>query len=202
MSEIRYDIFFRGESLANHELSAVKQRFIKLFKLDADKAEQFFSGKVITLRKNLDKTATIKFKRALEHIGAKVYIRQAAETAAQKQQVKPVELAILPTGSDVLAQNERSQIAAKEIDLSHLTISDSELVNDEQSEAAPPAPDVSHLSAAEVGADVLEGYQHEAIPLPEPDTSHLSLASDEMLLEQNEQQAPKAPDVSHISLVD
>jgi hypothetical protein len=69
-----------------------------------------------------------------------------------------------------------------------------------ESAPPPPAPDTSHLSAAEVGADVLEGVEH-APPPPPPDTSHLSTIEVEAGLLDGVERAPPPtpPDTSHLS---
>lgn len=207
MSELRYDIYFRGESLNQQDVVSLKRQFARLFKLDGAKTEHFFSGKVVALRKNIDRASAIKFKQTLETIGAKVYVKQAENTQAQpaaevaKATADAKQFEVLPVGSDVLKENERSPHQAKEIDLSHLQLSSAATLNDSKSINTPPAPDVSHITTAEVGADVLEGYYTETLPLPQPDISHLSLAqANSVLLESKSVEKAQTPDVSHIRL--
>jgi len=69
-----------------------------------------------------------------------------------------------------------------------------------ESAPPPPAPDTSHLSAAEVGADVLEGVEHAPPPAP-PDTSHLNAidVGDGLLAGVEHAPPPAPPDTSHLS---
>lgn len=198
MSDLRYDIYFRGECLEHHDIAQLKQAFAKLFKLDNSKLPLYFSGKVLALKKAANKDEALQFKKRLEHIGAKIYIKQAI---VEKENTKP-ELNALPVGSEVLKQEERRASPTVDIDTSHLSLGESTWQSENFS-APPTAPDVSHISTAEVGSDVLEGYHSEAIPLPEPDISHLALADENgKLQEAKTNHSVTAPDTSHLSLAD
>lgn len=216
MSELRYDIYFRGESLSDKSSEQLKQDFARLFKIDSTKAEHYFSGQNLALRKNLDRATAIKFRNSLAAIGAKVYVQQiqdqAASTAVAEKPAASAEVAVannentglrlLPFGSDVLKEEERSKQQTVEIDLSHIQLSNNTLLIEQQVSAPPPAPDVSHITTAELGADVLEGYYSDSIPLPEPDTSHLTLAQAGSAFDQQAATESVAPDTSHIQLAD
>lgn len=199
MSDLRYDIYFRGECLEHHNSAQVKQAFAKLFKLDSSKLPFYFSGKVLALKKAASKDEAVQFKKRLESIGAKIYIKQATIKKAYTQP----ELSALPVGSDVLKQEERKVGQKVNIDTSHLSLEDSMWQRLSESPELPPAPDVSHISTAEVGSKVLEGYTNEEIPLPEPDISHLALAEENgQLQESKKTHSAVAPDTSHLSLAD
>lgn len=229
MSEPRYDIFFRGETLENFQIEQVKTQVGLLFKASPEKVEQLFSGKVVTLRKDLDKATTLKFKQALEKAGAKIYIKAAAagntapiqtSPTPAAPQVKPaaaqpphneipkpvVTLTALPVGSDLLAAAERPQQNASAPDTSHIKLVSSFLQPEPiTKEAPPPSPDVSHLSTAEVGADILEGFHRTEIPVSVPDISHISLAEageDLASLVAEMNQAIDVPDVGYITLAE
>lgn len=246
MSEQLYDIYFKGESLEGFAEALVRQNIGQLFKAPPEKVQQLFSGKVIALKKGLDKTTALKFQAALKKAGAKIYIKQAsaaqpASAAAQPanapqpvQQAKPTTteasshaaLDMLPVGSDVLTEAERQHNEAPEIDTSSIQLSSNLDEPLQQSPPAPPAPDVSHITAAEVGADVLEGVEkiapppapdtghialgavgedlgqiHEEVVLPDLDLSDISLAEVGADIDPSEKKAPPhAPDTSHIEM--
>ncbi len=90
MSEPTYTIFFKGEALEGADISAVKQHFVKLFKADDAKLAALFSGKVIALKKSLEKSEAAKFQQLFKKAGAKIYIKQDQATAP-KEPEKPTE---------------------------------------------------------------------------------------------------------------
>lgn len=221
MIEPNYDIFFRGETLENFEVDAVKQAMAQLFKASPEKMDQLFSGKVVALKKDLDKPTAAKFKQVLEKAGAKIYIKAAAtasatisstpinstETSPAKNITPPIkeeaiqeELIILPPGSDVLTDAEKTIITPVHIDTSGIKLASAfeQPVIDQT--PLPKAPDVSHLSTAAVGADMLEGVIKPAIP-PAPNVDHFSIAAAGADLTEGVQKTPipNAPDVSHLS---
>jgi len=207
MSTLYYDIYFRGECLAGYEPQQVKQQFALLFKAPAEKIQPLFSGKVVVLRRGLDKAGAIKFKQALEKAGAKIYVKAAAPSqtkSTEKTKTTTTHLDVLPVGSDVLSEDERTPFVEAAIDTSHLQLTSAFMEYKEEHEAAPPAPDVSHLSTAEVGADLLESFHDEAIPLPETDTSHISLAEAGAQLSESSAEllAANVPNVEHFSLAE
>ena len=235
MSEQRYDIFFRGEGLDGFELDSVKNSVGQLFKASPAKVEQLFSGKVIALKKDLDKPTAAKFKQVLEKAGAKIYVKLAAEAtaAAPEKATKPtpapasaqpaptatekpatpsaaaprpaeeeIHLDMMPAGTDVLSEDERTHFEEADIDVSSIKLASTFDVAETNDEPPPPAPDVSFLTTAEVGADVMEGYQDDTPPPPAPDVSFISTAevgADVLEGFHDDTPPPPAPDVSHIT---
>lgn len=233
MSEQRYDIYFRGEGLDGFELDNVKNSVGQLFKASPAKAEQLFSGKVIALKKDLDKPTAAKFKQVLEKAGAKIYVKLAASTASAESQKKSapssaaasitpssaqepatagsptpnaaeeeIHLDILPAGTDVLSEEERTHFEEADIDISSIKLASAFDVVETNNEPPPPAPDVSFITTADVGSDVLEGYHDDTPPPPAPDVSFITTAevgADVLEGFHNNEPPPPAPDVSHIT---
>lgn len=226
MSEPRYDIFFKGESISealNREV--LQQRFAKAFKLEASKAAPFFSGRAIALKKNQTRADTLKFKKALEGLGAKVYIRNAgigfaADSAPCEntaQQTRPnndssvvadkdnsPKLSVSEVGGELLNSSEKKQAIERKLDLSHIQLSDKDSLEDLiETKVRVDLPSLDHLTTAEPGVSILEGYETVNIPLPIGDTSHLSLDPlGEALLKAHERKKDdiSVPDTTHISL--
>lgn len=223
MSEPSYDIYFRGESLEGFETDQVKRNIAQLFKAPPEKVAALFSGKVVALKKGLDKPTAAKFQQALKNAGAKIYIKQA-ETAAQTAQpqarqataavpaaptpapsqaaatAQTASLDILPPGSDMLTDDERPHVETIEVDISNIRMANMFDVEEKPETAMPPMPDVSHISVAEAGADMLEGVEHEPPP-PAPDVSFISLGDvGEDLIDEHIDIPLPAPDVEHITL--
>ncbi len=254
MSEQRFDIFFRGEARDGAEISQVKANFVQLFKAPAEKIEPLFSGKSIPLKKNLDRASAIKMQNALKKAGAKVYIKAtgAPATTAAATQTPPAEtthteptpttptparpdqtehatdqeLDMLPPGSDILTEDEREVVEVPDIDISNIKLASVFDSTEIPSEAPPPVPDVSHITTADVGADILEGFESpppppapdveylsmgevgedlveakEEVPIPTPDVDFITLAEPGEDIDPNPKEPPPAaPDVSHITL--
>ncbi|NRB41854.1 MAG: hypothetical protein HRU20_25835 [Pseudomonadales bacterium] len=223
MSEQLFDIYFKGEALEGFPIAQVQQNVARLFKASPEKTQQLFSGKVLALKKNLDKTTAIQFQSALKKAGAKIYIKPAQtppEKAPAKETAEKATTAtdqssasvkqtpgfnILPVGSDILTQAEKPPIDAANIDTSNIHIVSAFDTPEPQEKIAPPAPDVSHISAAPAGSDVLEGVTKIAPPAA-PDTSHIHLGSigelaEEIFATDVELTLP-APDISGIQLAE
>ena len=76
MDNERYDLVFSGEVMPNADLSQVKKNLQQLFRLDAGKVELLFSGRSITLKKNLALDAAGKYRTAMKKAGARVDLVQ------------------------------------------------------------------------------------------------------------------------------
>lgn len=226
MSEPRYDIFFKGESVSETlSREVLQQRFAKAFKLEASKTTPFFSGRAIALKKNQTRADTLKFKKALESLGAKVYIRNAgigfaADSATSENTARQTtsnndssvvadkdnspKLSVSEVGGELLNSSEKSQFTERKLDLSHIQLSDKDSLEDLiETKVRVDLPSLDHLATAEPGVSILEGYETVNIPLPISDTSHLSLDSlGEALLKAHERKKDDiaAPDITHISL--
>ena len=224
MSDPRYDIYFRGEILPEANESEVKAAIAKIFNADDAKLAQLFSGKVNTIKKSVDKATAAKYQQAFKKAGAKAVITVAkatAESAVAKPSIVPAEAAkpnvanpslvkpkiaeenwdVLPTGSDLLASNERRHIPDVDIDTSAIKMVSPFSEPEVEAKMAPPAPDTSHISVAAVGEDM---NPSRSAPLPdlELDLSEFSVAeAGASLVDKKEKPTPPAPDTQHIKLV-
>lgn len=182
MADELFNVVFRGDILPGHNLADVKARFAQLFKMDAAKAEGFFSGKPLVLKANCDQATAAKFKAVLEQAGAMVEVRSAAAqapapTTAPAPPAKPATAPIAPApapstsapasaapnpwslsaaGSNLLKPEENKPVVAAEIDTSHLKVVKPKLFSDEPEEPLePPRPEVKiniDLSAYQLAA--------------------------------------------------
>ena len=66
----QYNLVFQGEIVADAALEDVKNNIAKLFKADAEKTAQLFSGKPIVIKKNLDEQTSNKYLDILNKAGA------------------------------------------------------------------------------------------------------------------------------------
>ena len=75
MSE-RYNVIFKGELLDGGDLDFVQDAFAKLFKLNLENVEKYFTGEPRVLRKKVDHKTAYQFKVRLEEIGAAVELQR------------------------------------------------------------------------------------------------------------------------------
>ncbi len=215
MADPIYDIYFRGEILPGADNAQVKAAIAKIFKADAAKLEQLFSGKVNTIKKFVDKATAAKYQQAFKQAGAKAVITLAKEVQVKQVAVsQPVIDAdsspssntagnwdILPSGSDLLTPDERRNIPDANIDTSAIKMVSPFAEVEVDHKIAPPAPDTSHISVAGVGED-MNPDRAEPIPELELDLSEFTIAeAGTTLADKKEKKVPPAPDTNHIKLV-
>lgn len=222
MTDVKYDIYFRGEILPGQDEGQVKQKVAALFKADETKLAQLFSGKVNVVKKAADKTTAAKYQQAFKNAGAKVVITAAkpaqSSTPAPVKQVKSAsdqdskqpkaaqhtaegDWGILPVGSDLLKPEERNDVPDANIDTSQIKMVSPFSEPEVELRPEPPAPDTSHISVAEVGEDMNPDRPAPVADL-ELDLSDISVADvGSQLKDEEKKPEVKAPDTSHIKLV-
>lgn len=84
MSEVLFDVVFKGKFINGIDRSRAIVHFAKLFKLPNNKAERFFDGKPRTLKKSLSLEKANHFRAALKKAGLRVSL--AKQVAANNQQ--------------------------------------------------------------------------------------------------------------------
>ncbi|MEH6449520.1 MAG: hypothetical protein V7765_12670 [Oleispira sp.] len=224
MADPKYDIYFRGEVLPGADEAQVRAAIAKIFKADDAKLAQLFSGKVNTIKKSVDKAIAAKYQQAFKNAGAKAIITVAKEVvrseAAKKEPAEIVNAAvikahtvaaetqtvagswdILPSGSDLLAPDERRNIADADIDTSAIKMVSPFTEVEVVDKPIPPAPDTRHISVAEVGGDMNPDRPAPVAEL-ELDLSEFTVAEVGVALaDKKEKHVPPAPDTNHIKLV-
>jgi hypothetical protein len=215
MSEQNYDIFFRGEVLEGFDLDTVKTQVGQLFKASPEKVEQLFSGKVIPLKKDLDKPTAAKFKQALEKAGAKIYIKLAAE-AAPAYATTPTAVAAAATAPKAPAPAIPAATVVEE-DNTPLPMAKASITHTAPTEfiILPPGSDVSRVderqvvdavkvdtSAIRLASVFDQPAMDKTPPPPAPDVSHLSTAAvgADILAGVKKEPPPPPPSVDHISI--
>ncbi|GLS26892.1 hypothetical protein [Marinibactrum halimedae] len=216
MSDLTYDLVFRGDIVIGQPLAEVKQKLGMLFKIDAQKVEQLFAGGSVTLKKGLNQATAEKYKAAIQKAGAIVAVVESSKNAPRSSP-KPVgnreraararEAAtawtLAPVGADLVESQHRSGEAQEvAVDISHLSVSAQQGNLIQEGEIERPEAvvvDISRLDVAPVGED-LETLSEE-IPDVQVDISDMDLApvgSD--MGEKVDKPAPLNPDISGISL--
>lgn len=213
MTEQRYDIFFRGEVLEGFALDTVKANVAQLFKASPEKLEQLFSGKVVPLRKDLDKATAAKFKQALDKAGAKIYIKLVADAAATTApapapSASPAPAVPAPAAPAVAAAPRPVAPAAANTAASQAPAGGAFVILPPGSDVLRPEerPAVEAVKVDISGIRLASVFDQPEVdttpPPPPPKTSHLSTApvGADILEGVKKEAPPPPPNVSHISI--
>lgn len=185
MSDERHTVYFEGSIADGFSIGQVKKNLVKLFKSDADRISQLFSGERVALKKDIDLATAQKYHAILRNAGALVIVDAAndaahagagAQSAAQNQrQEQPVYgWSLAPPGSPLLQKSEQTEPPVVNIDVSHLSLASVFAAHKPAVVAQAAAPDTSHLSVAAAGAPLVKTRQPETAPAL--DLSGLSIA--------------------------
>ena len=168
-----YDVLFYGVVKPGHDPEQARDNLAALFKTERGKVDPLFSGSEVVIKRGIDETTAKRYQAAFAKAGLVCQLRDASSAA--------------PDATTGAGEGEPSVAEA------------GSRLSPERPEA-PPAPDTSHLSAAQEGADVLEGFEAPEPP-PAPDVSHLSASAevDDLLEGVEREPPPPPPDISHLS---
>lgn len=144
MDEERFNIYFAGEVLDGFDAAAVRRGLGALFNVRDDTLDKLFSGATQLLRRGCDRDEALRYKAAMERVGARPRITRNRDRQA-------TDLSLAAIGADVLAPQERRAPAAAAVAPGSYTLAEAGARLAEARAAPPPAPDVSHLSVAEAG---------------------------------------------------
>lgn len=86
-----YDVVITGNFFDGSEPAIVELEFAKLFKLEAEKAKSFFSGRKRRIKKSVDHITASKYKSRIERLGAVVEIRSAQLESGNPTLVKKAQ---------------------------------------------------------------------------------------------------------------
>jgi hypothetical protein len=181
MSQQQFDIFFSGQIVDGEDLSEVKIKVGKLFKVDGRKLEKLFSGTETCVKKDVDAETASKYRKTFRNAGALVEIRPTAtaditdsEQPAPEENVQPATAT-----SEQPAPTESEQPTA---------ITEAEAQDDDSLSLLPPNTG-SLIDCAE-----------EVVPQPIPHTVDLELSSTGTIMDESEPPPPAEIDTSGLSL--
>jgi hypothetical protein len=198
MSEELYEVVFYGEIVEGAELDQVKAKVAAMFKADAAKLAQLFSGKRVVIKKNIDQATAKKYQSALQNAGAQCEVKSLADAAVASPTEATTAPAAAPAATPAPAPAQTAAPVASRVPV------------DSNAPAAPKtdplgisATDISDLGASILppGSDMQDGTSSAAAP--EVDLSGLDLAppgSD--LGELKKDESVEIPDISNLSIVD
>ncbi len=208
MSEELYEVAFYGEIVEGAELDQVKAKVAAMFKADAAKLAQLFSGKRVVIKKNIDQATANKYQSALQNAGAQCEVKSLADAASTQTAADSAPPASPEAAAETPAQTQEQARAAAP---AAAPASTSSSARADGNAPAAPKTDPLGISANEItdlGASILPPGSNmqdgeNAASAPEVDLSGLDLAppgSD--LGELKKHEAVEIPDISNLSIID
>jgi hypothetical protein len=190
MSDQLFEIAFSGQIADGADLETVKLQIGAIFKADAARLEQLFSGKRMIIKRSVDAVTAAKYRGAFEKAGAicEVVALDQAENQPAQIPVTESKPAIQPESSEpYVSRYPESEQIPPALLTEPLGVQGHE-IPDLPADVAPvgsmmqhhlredPEPDIdtSGFDVAPVGSILKTSVDEE--PPPPPDTSGLSMA--------------------------
>ncbi len=203
MDNRQFQVIINGQLAEGADLDQTRQNIARLFKATIEAVEPMFSGKRISVKKNLDQATAKKYQQLIIKAGLKAGVAPMPNTAAtensgktsQPQATGLTPSAIAAVGSTMddrppppaanidtsaydmdevgIILDKTPPTDAPEIDVSTYDMDEVGIILDETPPAAAPAIDVSAITMKEAGEDLME---YEATPEAQFDLSQLSMA--------------------------
>lgn len=188
----RYKLVFRGEVLDGQHPAVVRKRLASAASFQEAQLDKLFSGQPVIVKREADTATAARLQVLFKNAGARLRVLPvdgaeaaaspvagaaekpdpgasagapaAAEPTAPAGPSGSAGYELLPAGSDLLRQNERTAFVPREVDTGSLSLEGARFTIPE---AAPDAagPDVSHLTLAAPGSDLAEPSE---VPPPAP----------------------------------
>ena len=203
MSDELFDITFSGQIISGQDLDDVKQSIAFMFKADAARIEQMFSGHRVVIKRQLDEATAAKYRGAFEKAGAICEVRPVSQGEGESNvgnQQTPTEPQSSEKASSPAPQQIQASDAAEYVskypesdqipqallteplgisgdDIADLSADIAPVGSPMQhhiNEVAAPQIDTSGFDVAPVGSVLTTGPEKE-LP-PPPDTTGLTMA--------------------------
>lgn len=219
MAEDKFNLVFKGQLAKSVELAQAKANLGKLFKVDGARLEALFSGKAVTLKKNLDFENATKYRVAIKKAGAIVELVpvEVAATHSAGKSAPAEEPKRSPSGSaeTVIAPNVRGKAVFGEREPTPAQSAAESKSQPVGELTAPPASQTGGTAAAQVtlvtpdygiapaGSDLVDEVDRASLPVMEVDISGIELKEASGLLvdpSEIERPEPVQVDVAGISL--
>lgn len=108
MSDHFFSVVFKGEIQEGRDIPAVKDSLAALLKTDSRGLDQLFSGRAVTLKRDIDYMAALKYLRAFGQAGARCYIEiEAPEPPAAAAPAQGENAAALENAAQLFADVEK-----------------------------------------------------------------------------------------------
>lgn len=192
--EQHYDIYFAGQLVEGFDEGSVRKNLSTLFKINDTALDKLFSGKLQPVKRGVDKPGAIKYKTAMARAGA-VAVIKAHRTAAEPG-APPTAARETTSGADPEDLPSSSDIESPADSVAGTSMADriAALAGD------PDDAKAADMTLAPTGSDVLSADEREVVEAPNIDTSGIQLAPEAAESEPAPDDAPPAPDTSHLSM--
>jgi len=198
MTSKNFQVIINGQLAEGADLNQTKQNIAQLFKAKLEAVEPMFSGKRISIKKNLDQDTAKKYQQAIIKAGLKAGVAPmpGVVTAEQSPSKTPPATETVATGiaAATIAEagstmDDRPPPPAANIDTSAYDMDEVGITLDETPLADEPEIDISAFSMDEAGIIIDETPPAEA---PEIDVSAISMH--EVGVDMMEYEAPPEAD--------
>lgn len=198
MADEKFDLVFKGQLVKSVDEAQAKVNLGRLFKIDGARLEALFTGKAVTLKKNLDFDTASKYRVAIKKAGAVVeLVAVEASAPVPKAAPAPAPAAVPATPKPAFNPAPAEPRASKPVSTPAAAIVGSA--------ASQVSVDVPDFGVAPPGADLLEGSERDSLPLMEVDTSAIALRETTGNLVDASEIARPAPvkvDIANIALAE
>lgn len=200
----QFDVIITGGLEAGHSREEAIQGLAGLFRLETARAAALLDSAPQVIKRNLEREQALRYLAALKKVGVAASGRPCATPATTEPSLAETPATpadhwtLADAGSELLAPGERHQPAPVQVDTTYLALAPEGPMPQARTPAAPDF-DFSALSVAPPGP--LQD-QVEAVPLPEIDTSALSVAEvgEDLLVVKPLVRRTPVPDLSHLDL--
>ena len=180
MSEVLFDVVFKGRFINTIDKPKAVEHFSKLYKLPIKKAEKFFDGNSRTLKKSISMDKANQYRAALKKAGLRVSLSKIQDTTLQKIEFTLAEPGVIlihkpftqPRKFDVdqfsldevgVTIVEKQPVEVKHYDIDDIHVDDVGSVMAEKKPVSEPEVDISSITMEEVGSIFSEKQD-----IPEP----------------------------------
>jgi hypothetical protein len=89
MADRRFNLLFSGQILSDFDIAVVKQNLVTQLKLTEDRVEKLFSGRLLTIKKNMSEADALRFQELFATAGAKALLKDVTNEAPAPGADKP-----------------------------------------------------------------------------------------------------------------
>lgn len=192
-----YNLIFQGEIIDGTSLEEVKSNISRLFKADADKTAQLFSGKPIIIKKNLDEESSKKYLSILNKAGAVIQQVPLQSTTSPVETISQTQEPIIKHQETPPVQNSNTSSGGLSAGLSALVNYNQPIPTPVDSTAEPEKTNNTFTSSSDVAAVT----ETEITQSPEI-SQGLQLAPENApaLSSEKDIKAVEIGDISHLSM--
>ncbi|MEX2963730.1 hypothetical protein [Microbulbifer sp. TYP-18] len=149
MSDLRYQVIFRGDLVAGFTAADVKANMARLFKAGPETIAKLFSGRPLAIKKGLSQAQAEQLQATLAKIGAQSSLRPEGAvpaappaTPADRAPVGSDAWTLAPMEGNLLQEHERERTEAVQVEVSHLNLKPAQgnLLEQGERKKVQPAP--------------------------------------------------------------